>query len=89
MSTRTPRPLALAVIPENIPQELKDWPQWVVWRYEWKEAEQKWDKPPRRPRLGALASPTDRQTWDTYELGAHRLPGLVPGLGRHRLLHLR
>ena len=38
MSTRTPRPLALAVIPENIPQELKDWPQWVVWRYEWKEA---------------------------------------------------
>jgi hypothetical protein len=67
VSERPPRPTALAVKAENIPDELKRWPQWVVWRYEWSEDKRKWDKPPRQVRGGGLASSTDRRTWDTYE----------------------
>ncbi len=81
----SPKPTALPVVPENIPEELRNWPQWIVWRYEWDPEKKdkltgqpgKWDKPPRQARTGALASSTDRQTWDSFEtaLGAYRTGG--------------
>lgn len=69
------RPVALQVIPENIPDELKAWPQWVGWRYVEKDGD--WTKPPRQVnRAGGLASSTDRNTWSTFEdvLAAYQDP---------------
>lgn len=40
----TQKPSALPVIPENIPRELKEFAQWVCWKYEWNGS--KWTKPP-------------------------------------------
>jgi primase-polymerase (primpol)-like protein len=62
VSAPTERPEPLSVKPEGIPDELKSWPQWVVWRYEWKADEQKWTKPPRQVRGGGLAKSNDRRT---------------------------
>jgi hypothetical protein len=39
----------LNVISENIPQDLKNLPQWVNWRGIWKPDKGKWDKVPFQP----------------------------------------
>jgi putative DNA primase/helicase len=62
-----PRPHALAVKPEHIPEQLKAFKQWVVWRYTWLEDRQKWDKPPLNARTGKPASSTNPKTWSTFE----------------------
>ena len=41
-----PKPIALRLSPDNIPQELQALPQWIVWRYVHKDG--KWTKPPFR-----------------------------------------
>lgn len=41
------KPTPLPVIPENLPQELKECSQWVCWKYDWDG--KKWTKPPYRP----------------------------------------
>jgi primase-polymerase (primpol)-like protein len=64
-SPRNPRPSATKVIPENLPPELKRVPQWILWRYEWRD--KKWKKPPVDPRTGAEASVTDRRTWTSFD----------------------
>jgi putative DNA primase/helicase len=56
------RPI-LSVRAENIPKELKDRPQWVVW----KAVGKKPDKVPYSPRTGRKASSTDLMTWSTFE----------------------
>jgi len=58
------RPHALKVISENIPEQLKELPQWVVWRYVEKNG--KWTKPPFQVN-GQHASSTDQKTWNTFE----------------------
>ena len=60
-----PRPDALPVQFENIPQTLRDIPQWVCWRYEYRDGK-KWTKPPCQTN-GIHASSTDPQTWSTFE----------------------
>jgi putative DNA primase/helicase len=53
---------------ENIPDELKALPQWVVWRWTWNGEESKWTKPPyqaKAPRR--LASSTDSSTWASFD----------------------
>jgi hypothetical protein len=45
-TTRPPKPTALKVLPENIPQHLKDKPQWVIWRYDWVAERKVWAKVP-------------------------------------------
>jgi hypothetical protein len=69
----TPRP----VRPENIPPELRALPQWVVWRYTWKEDENEWTKPPYDAHTGENASSTNPSTWATFEgaLAAYRAGG--------------
>src|SRR5262245_47772645 len=69
------RPVALPVLPENIPTELTERPQWVLWRYTF--AKGKWTKPPYNARTGRLASSTNRATWCTFDedLAAYQAGG--------------
>jgi putative DNA primase/helicase len=53
----------LPIRTENIPQELKARPQWVVW----KAVGAKPDKVPYSPRTGRRASSTDILTWSTFQ----------------------
>jgi putative DNA primase/helicase len=53
----------LPVKPENIPDELKVRPQWVVWKAEGEKP----DKVPYSARTGRKASSTDLLTWSTFE----------------------
>src|SRR5215208_1010103 len=53
----------LPLKPENIPDELKVRPQWVVWKAEG----QKPDKVPYSAKTGRKASSTDLLTWSTFE----------------------
>ncbi|MGA9099982.1 MAG: hypothetical protein WB392_13740 [Methanotrichaceae archaeon] len=59
-----PKPISLDVLFENLPQELKAIPHWVVWKYKWTGT--KWNKPPFQ-LSGDYASTTDPDTWTTYE----------------------
>ncbi len=74
---QTPRPVALSLNPDQIPDALKDIDQWVVWRYTWKDKDQKWDKPPLSAVNRRAASSTNPRTWAPYHeaLGAYRAPG--------------
>ena len=73
----TPKPTAPAVNFDAIPAELAALPQWVVWRYLWKNDSAKWDKVPYDPvlkpdaetggRRHHSASSTDPTTWGTLE----------------------
>ncbi len=58
------KPTPLEVSPANVPQELKDRPQWVLWRYELAGA--KWTKPPYRPD-GFKASKTNPAHYSTFQ----------------------
>jgi putative DNA primase/helicase len=59
-----PKPDALPVQFESIPQTLRDIPQWVCWRYE--ERGGKWTKPPCKPDK-TYAKWTDPQELSTFE----------------------
>jgi hypothetical protein len=77
-----PKPFALPVIPENIPDELKARAQWVVWRWLWKARERKWDKPLFNPKTGNLADHGNPKTWGTYELALGQyIAGGFDGIG--------
>ena len=65
-TVRLPKPEALSVDFDAIPEALKQRRQWVLWKYIWKAREKKWDKPPYQVN-GKLARSTDTATWDTYE----------------------
>jgi primase-polymerase (primpol)-like protein len=74
MTPTLPRHVALKVIPESIPAELKARAQWVVWRYEWNPDQKRkgtgekgdWDKPPSNAKTGPHASTTDSETWVSF-----------------------
>jgi primase-polymerase (primpol)-like protein len=55
--------LILPVKAENIPEQLKARPQWVVW----KAVGDKPDKVPHAARTGRMASSTDLLTWATFQ----------------------
>ena len=55
--------LILPVKAENIPEQLKARPQWVVW----KAVGDKPDKVPYSARSGRRASSTDLLTWGTFQ----------------------
>ena len=61
--TTTERPQALPVILPNIPRELIEFRQWVVWRYTQRDG--KWTKPPYQTS-GVPAKSTDPQTWTDF-----------------------
>ena len=53
----------LPVLVENIPEELKVRPQWVVWKAEGEKP----DKVPYSAKTGHKASSTNLMTWSTFE----------------------
>jgi putative DNA primase/helicase len=58
-----PNERVLSVKAQNIPEELKARPQWVMWR----AVGEKPDKVPYSARTGRRASSTDLMTWSTFE----------------------
>lgn len=63
------------------PQELRERPQWVVWRLE--ERDGKPTKVPHNARTGKMAMSTNRATWSTYEeaLAFYQEHSWVSGIG--------
>jgi putative DNA primase/helicase len=81
MSTPENLPAApLAVIPENIPADLRALPQWVVWRVEIRNG--KPTKPPFNACTGRYAKSNDPATWCDFPtaLNAYR-KGRWAGIG--------
>src|SRR5215213_5682800 len=67
---------------ENIPDELKVRPQWVVWKAVWRTQSEKLDKVPYSAESGRKASSTDLLTWSTFENASEALEtGEYSGLG--------
>ena len=65
----------------NIPLEVRSFPQWVVWRLE-ESVEGKPTKLPYNPRTGKFASVTDPTTWATFdEVIAVMQTGWYSGIG--------
>lgn len=52
---------------ENIPQELRIYPQWIVWRYVQVAGATKPTKVPFSPNTGREASVVDRSNWTTFD----------------------
>src|SRR4051794_39006550 len=72
-AARPPRPVSLQGNLRNLPHTLaplKELPNWVCWRYEWKVSKNdvgKWTKPPFQPKNPQqYARNNDPTTWGTY-----------------------
>lgn len=50
-----------------VPEELTVLNQWVVWRYQWSEEENRWKKPPVDPTTGKLMGWKNFDNWLTYD----------------------
>ncbi len=59
------KPKALPPNFDAIPEALKQWDHWVVWRYEFVKG--RWTKPPYNPLTGEFAKTNDPNTWCDYE----------------------
>jgi putative DNA primase/helicase len=68
---QTPKPRALTTLFDAIPPELKALPQWVGWRFVWREGKPgeagKWTKAPFRADGKGGAKSTDPETWATFD----------------------
>ena len=74
-------PIAPAPNFEEIPEELRNLKQWVMWRYVWKETS--WTKVPMQPD-GTAASTTDPETWASFDsvvLAFNQRVGYFSGIG--------
>jgi putative DNA primase/helicase len=56
----------LPVLYDNIPVEMMELAQWVLWRWVWKQDKQKWDKPPFSIWGWKHASSTKPETWASF-----------------------
>lgn len=72
----------LLVAAENIPSELKELPQFVLWRAEWNEQREQFDKIPYQLN-GRRASSTDSRTWGSFEqvFNEYEETGKYDGIG--------
>jgi hypothetical protein len=69
MTEQPPRPVALTVLPDNIPAELKALPIWSCWLYEWNQKKSgggKWDKVPYTPFTLKNAMSNKPSTWRSF-----------------------
>ena len=74
------KPPRTEINPDEIPDQLKELPQWVCWRYILKDG--KWTKIPFRPN-GMPASTTDPATWSHFSvaLDTYRQRRAFDGIG--------
>ena len=78
--TATPtRPAYPDVEIANIPQPLRDRPQWVAWRWAWRKG--KWTKIPVNPRTGSNAKTDDPKTWAAFDDARNRASRDGLGIG--------
>jgi primase-polymerase (primpol)-like protein len=77
-TSQTPPP-TLPVLPDGIPEELRQRPRWLLWCWELRKG--KWAKPPHQIN-GRLADSTDPGTWTTFAaaLAAYQRDGWA-GIG--------
>lgn len=76
---RHPPPALIPYDFASIPDELRDYPNWVCWQWKW--ARGKWTKKPINPHTGGDGSSTNPATWATFEQAIerykrHGLPGI-------------
>jgi hypothetical protein len=64
----------LPLIPEHIPSELRERPQWVNWKREPRD-NGRWGKIPFDARTGHMASTTDPSTWAPFDVAVQQLRG--------------
>ena len=64
---RNNKPQVLPIIKENIPEDLKKFEQWVVWKSVWKPKEGIYTKVPKNPISGRNAKSNDPNTWTDYD----------------------
>ena len=83
MDGMMPRPIALRLVPERIPAELKTITAWVTWRYaRTLDKNQKWTKEPYRVDSRMHAKTDDPSTWGTFSQAMERYRrGGVDGIG--------
>lgn len=67
----------------NIPSELTDLPQWVVWKYHFHNKRKVWIKLPLTPTSDVAASTTNPLSWGTFEEAAmaYEFVGGYDGIG--------
>lgn len=66
---------------QNIPNEMRVFPQWIMWRYEDTDSN-KPTKVPYSARNNRLASVTDAQTWATFDECVNAMQsGMYSGIG--------
>ncbi len=71
----TERPRSIGVNVEQLPQVLRPHPQWVTWRWVWRDDD--WAKVPHTPSTGRWAKSNDLTTCGTFEeaVGAYTSGG--------------
>ena len=76
------KPPPMPVIAKSIPVDLRECPQWVVWKWCRDRKNQKWDKPPFSVSTGRKCSKTDPKSWCSFAeaLAAHQA-GHFDGVG--------
>ncbi len=67
MKDANKKPERIEVMSLFIPDELKAYVQWVCWKWEWKEKQSKWTKPPWNAKTDNHASSTDPSTWVSFD----------------------
>ncbi|MBI2868378.1 MAG: hypothetical protein HYX96_00940 [Chloroflexi bacterium] len=81
MTTPT-KAILLPLRPDNIPQELRDRPQWVAWQLVHRDGQSKPTKIPKNPKNGNNASSTDPYTWGAFDQAlAFHGSGKADGIG--------
>ncbi|MFO7834100.1 MAG: phage/plasmid primase, P4 family [Halohasta sp.] len=63
---KPPRPDALQINPDLVPETLADRCQWVTWRYQFDGSRDEWTKVPVDATTGRNASSTDPKTWTSF-----------------------
>jgi putative DNA primase/helicase len=77
------KPSTIAPQPGNVPPELRELPQWIVWRHAFIQSRGVWIKMPVNPITGKSANVSDPRTWASFDAAvtAYELLGGYDGIG--------
>lgn len=65
MMSSSTKPPMMAISESLIPEELKNYSQWVTWKYLWKS--DRWTKVPLNPKTGKPAKTNTSSSWGTFK----------------------